>query len=273
MSDFLAETIRVNDLVGCSYFEPFAGGAGAALKLLTIGVVSEVHLNDLDPRIFAFWKSAMHETDRFVEAILSVPVTVKEWRRQREICRAAAANEPFQLGFATFFLNRCNRSGVISGAAPIGGYDQSGKWKIDARFNRTRLAERIRDIADQGERIHLTGMDACDFLVTRLPRGENLERCFAYLDPPYYVAGDRLYFNAYRDDDHERIAELMMKHNKLRWVVSYDDSEFVRALYRRCEVSDLSVRYSLQTKRTARELLMAPSHVRLPSEVPKRIEK
>ena len=148
LSGFLAETIKINDLVGCSYYEPFAGGAGAALKLLAVGVVSEVHLNDLDPRIFAFWKAALNETDRFIEAILSVPVSVDEWHRQREICRAASASKPFELGFATFFLNRCNRSGVISGAAPIGGYHQSGNWKIDARFNRTRLADRIRGIAD-----------------------------------------------------------------------------------------------------------------------------
>ena len=264
LADFLADTIEFNGLAGCSYFEPFAGGAGAALRLLMGGVVSEVHLNDLDPRIFAFWKAALCEPDRFVDAIMAIPLTVAEWYRQREICRLASASQPFELGFATFFLNRCNRSGVISGAAPIGGYSQSGNWKIDARFNRIGLSKRIRDLAKHGDRIHVTGMDACEFLRARLPRSRQLRECFVYLDPPYYAKGSRLYFDACGDEDHRRIADFVTKHEALRWIVSYDDSEFIRELYQSCRISDLSVRYSLQIKRQANELLIRPPYVRLP---------
>ena len=102
LADFLARTIESNDLSGCSYFEPFAGGAGAALCLLLRGVVSEVYLNDLDPRIFAFWKAVLDESDRFAETILHVPVNLKEWRRQSAICRRADVARRFELGFATF---------------------------------------------------------------------------------------------------------------------------------------------------------------------------
>ena len=265
LSDFLADTIEINGLAGCRYFEPFAGGAGAALRLLMGEVVSEVHLNDLDPRIFSFWKAALTETDRFVDAIMTIPITVTEWYRQREICQLGSASSPFELGFATFFLNRCNRSGVISGAAPIGGYSQSGDWKINARFNRSGLSKRFRDLAELSDRIFLTGMDAGDFLRERLPRGNDISGCFVYLDPPYYVKGSRLYFDACADQDHRRIAEIITSHVTLRWIVSYDDSEYIRKLYRSCRISDLSVKYSLQTKRQASELLIAPRHVRLPT--------
>ncbi len=264
LSGFLTETIELNGLVGCSYYEPFAGGAGAALRLLMEDVVSEVHLNDVDPRIFAFWNAALCDTERFVDAILTTPVTIEEWYKQRAICQGGLANGGFELGFATFYLNRCNRSGVISGAAPMGGFAQLGQWKIDARFHRTRLADRIQNLSNYADRIHVSDLDAHEFLVGIFPPDRRLDECFAYLDPPYYGQGNRLYFNTYDDEGHEMIADSMVRQNVLPWLISYDDSEFIRRLYRSCQVSDLSVRYSLQTKRRARELLIAPPHVRLP---------
>ena len=143
LASFLRRTIEMNDLHGCTYFEPFAGGAGAALRLLREKVVSEVRINDLDVRIIAFWNAVLGERERFVEAILTVPLSVAEWQKQREIYRRGDTSKSFDLGFATFYLNRCNRSGVLFRAAPIGGREQSGKWRIDARFNRAALAERV----------------------------------------------------------------------------------------------------------------------------------
>ena len=264
LADFLARTIESNDLSGCSYFEPFAGGAGAALRLLLRGVVSEVYLNDLDPRIFSFWKAVLDESDRFAETILHVPVNLKEWRRQSAICRRADVARRFELGFATFYMNRCNRSGIITGAAPIGGYAQDGDWKMDARFYRERLAERIGVLASKRDQIHVTGRDAKEFLVESLPGGGDQEPIFVYLDPPYYSKGSRLYMNSYEDDDHKTLAEYMETKNSLKWIASYDDTEFIRGLYSSCSISDNVLQYSLQRKRQVRELLIAPSHVRLP---------
>ena len=139
LAPFLGETITLNGLSGCTYFEPFAGGAGTALQLLRNGVVSEVHINDIDPCIVAFWRSVLGEPERFADAIMSAKLDVDEWKRQRGIYKSQDASKQFDLGFATFYLNRCNRSGVLSGAAPIGGYEQTGKWKIDARFYRESL--------------------------------------------------------------------------------------------------------------------------------------
>ena len=186
LAGFLARTIGLNDLYGCTYFEPFAGGAGAALRLLREEVVSEIHINDLDVRIIAFWNAVLGERERFVDTILSVPLSVTEWEKQREIYRRGDANKGFELGFATFYLNRCNRSGVLFRAAPIGGQEQSGKWRIDARFNRAALAERVIAISRRRESIHVTNLDALEFLVHHLPRGRERGRVFAYLDPPYH---------------------------------------------------------------------------------------
>ena len=267
LATLLAQTIELNNLVGCSYFEPFAGGAGAALRLLRKDAVLEIHLNDLDPRITAFWHAVLNEPERFAEAILSVPVSIAEWRRQQQICLHIDGSKPFELGFAAFYLNRCNRSGVLLRAGPIGGYAQTGRWRMDARFNRENLAERVLKIARKREQIHITNMDARTFLVKKLPRGRQRQRAFAYLDPPYYSNGNRLYLNSYEDQDHKYLARYMRQQSTLKWIMSYDDTRFIRDLYKTCVISHLALQYSLQRRQQMRELLIAPSHVRLPASV------
>ena len=265
LADYIAQMISLNGLSNPPYFEPFAGGAGAALRLLHDNVVSEIHLNDLDPRITAFWRAVLDDSDRFAEKIQTVPVTVEEWYRQRKVCQDADTSKPFELGFATFYLNRCNRSGVITGAAPIGGYAQEGEWKIGARFYRDSLTARVRALGNLRDQIHVTGMDAREFLVQRLPRGRDRERVFVYLDPPYHAQGGRLYLNSYENEDHKRLADYLQGQKRLKWMASYDDSPFIKALYKSCSISDNSLRYSLQRKRKAQELLIAPTYLQRPS--------
>jgi DNA adenine methylase len=264
LADFLAQTITSNGLSAPSYFEPFAGGAGAALCLLQDEVVSEIHLNDLDPRIATFWKAVLDDSERFAEKILSVPVTVDEWRIQKAVCQEADTSKPFELGFATFYLNRCNRSGVIAGAAPIGGYAQKGEWKIGARFYRDSLTARVRALGNMRDQIHVTGMDAHEFLVKHLPRGHDRGRVFVYLDPPYHGKGSRLYLNSYEDKDHKRLADYLQRQKYLKWIASYDDAPFIRGLYGTCNIADNSLRYSLQRNMQAQELLITPTYLAVP---------
>ena len=263
LAPILAQTIELNGLSGCAYFEPFAGGAGAALRLLREDVVSELHLNDLDPRIYYFWHAALNDTERFVHRIRTVPLTIEEWKRQRHICLKADVNQPFELGFSTFYLNRCNRSGVILEAGPIGGQQQGGIWKLDARFNRENLANRVNRLSESSGSIYITQMDAMEFLVKQLPRGGNRKQVFVYLDPPYYSKGSKLYMNSYTERDHKGLANYLRRQNILRWVASYDDTDFIRRLYSFSRISLSSLQYSLQEKRQAVELLITPSQVAL----------
>ena len=231
LAPFLASTIKLNHLSGCAYYEPFAGGAGAALRLLQQDVVAEIHLNDLDHRITAFWTAVLDHTERFAEAIMSIPVTIDEWKNQQEICKSADPSRVFELGFSAFYLNRCNRSGIILGAAPIGGYGQTGQWGIDSRFYRETLANRVRAIGDKGERIYVTNKDACAFLSENLTEKRGQEDIFVYLDPPYYLNGSRLYMNAYKNQDHEELAQYIKKQDQFGWIMSYDNTDSIRELY------------------------------------------
>ncbi len=264
LSGFLADVIDLNDLRGCVYFEPYAGGAGAALALLGAGVVSKIRLNDADPCIYAFWRAALEQPERFAQRVIKVPLTIKEWRNQREICASPGRHNLFDLGFAAFYMNRTNRSGILMGAGPIGGFGQEGRWKMDARFNREGLAKRLLALAKHRERIEVFNEDAVDFLRLHLPKGHRRGHVFVYLDPPYVSNGRRLYLNAYEPEDHHVLAKYMHTQKKLPWIMSYDDSDLVRGLYGKCKMALLPLRYTLQVKHFARELIIAPDNVHIP---------
>lgn len=228
-------------------------------------MVSELYLNDADVRIYSFWHSALYSSERFVERIRTVPLNLDEWYRQREICTYPQLHEPFDLGFAAFFMNRCNRSGVVTGAGPIGGFSQAGKWRLDVRFTRDALAERILNLSRMRDQIHVTCNDAIDFLKENLPRGRGRSRVFAYLDPPYVKKGQRLYLNSYKRDDHAQLAKYIQSQKTLPWVMSYDDSPLIRELYSQQKIAYMPIKYTLQEKRSARELIISPLHISLPS--------
>lgn len=265
LARFLTDLLDANDLRGCAYFEPFAGGAGAALNLLCRDVVERVHINDADPRVYAFWSAVLRENDRFVGRIQSVRLDILEWHRQNAVCANPAGHSIFDVGFAAFYMNRCNRSGVMKGAGPIGGYKQEGEWRLDVRFSRETLVERVAALGALRERILVTGLDAIEFLKQSLPSGLGRAKVFVYADPPYVVNGKRLYLNAYSAKDHAAFAAYLGRQSVLPWLVSYDDALLVRELYAEYQMSALPIRYSLQHKRAAQELLIAPHRVYLPA--------
>lgn len=265
LADFLEDTIDINNLRGCDYYEPYVGGAGAALALLKNKAVSRIIINDADYRIYAFWKSVLLYPQVFVQEIFSVPLTINEWRRQKAICEEPRLYSLFEVGFSTFYVNRCNRSGILLGAGPIGGISQKGKWKLDARFNRENLAQMILAVSGMKDSIILKNDDAIIFLKNVLPKGKKRKRSFVYLDPPYVNKASRLYLNAYDQKDHRDIAIYLKTQKSFSWVLSYDDNELVRYLYDACEVCHLPIRYSLQSKRLANELIIFPKYMAMPT--------
>ena len=145
--ELAALILRLNDLERGHYGEPYAGGCGLALSLLYGGYVADIHINDIDPAIWAFWYSVLFETKTLVSLVQTTPVTVEEWHKQREVYFAQNDADPLTLGFSAFFLNRTNRSGVIKEGGIIGGLDQTGEYKIDCRFNRDDLSRRIERVS------------------------------------------------------------------------------------------------------------------------------
>ena len=260
--DYLKQLLEVNDLCGGTYIEPYAGGASVALSLLFSKHASKIKINDIDRSIYAFWHSVLNETDALCRMISDTPVTMDVWQAQHELQKHKDEVDLLELGFSTFFLNRTNRSGILNGGV-IGGKNQDGNFKMDARFNKADLIERIERVAGYADLIELTSIDAVELIkhYKRTPP----QKTFCYLDPPYYVKGRDLYLNYYNDDDHRAIAQAIKKY-KGKWIISYDAVPFLKDLYKDYRQQEYYLSYSAGNPSKGKELMVYSNGLVLPGE-------
>ncbi|MGD0407976.1 MAG: DNA adenine methylase [Candidatus Limnocylindrales bacterium] len=244
----------------CEVFvEPFAGGAGAALRLLVDGAVESVVLNDLDPAMAAFWRAVVNHNTDFARLVETTPISIEAWHRHHEVhARRATSTDDLELGFSTFFLNRTNRSGIVN-ARPIGGLGQGGAWKLDARFNRQTLAARIRTIGAHKDRITVCQEDGAA-LVGRLSR----PKVFIYADPPYLVNGADLYLNAMTWGDHSALAGAFARASG-RWMVTYDRDDRVSRLYPTFRRAEFSIGHTAGRPHVGREYAVFGDRLQVPN--------
>lgn len=260
---FIADVMRKNGLLGGHYLEPYAGGAGVALELLFHGHASHIHINDADPAVYAFWISVIKHSCSLLDFLESTPITMDEWFKWRSILRGEREATIVERGFATLFLNRTNRSGILK-AGVIGGKNQNGHYKLDARFKKEVIASRIQEIAKRAKNISVYCEDSLNLLkrcTKFLPK-----QSLIYLDPPYYVKGKGLYRNYYEHDDHVAIAQkLQQKNFKWPWVVSYDNTEEICAMYQMSQSLSYGLNYTAQRRYVGNEVMFFSRNIVLPN--------
>ncbi len=265
LAPFVRTLIRGNDMYGCVYAEPYAGGAGLALRLLMDGVVSRVLLNDKCPMVCSFWRSLFWRTNELLQLVDKTPVTMETWMLTREITECPEEFSEIEIAFALFFQNRTNFSGVIDGGV-IGGKAQVGKYKLDARYPKGRLLKLMETLSMLRDNVEVSHLDAISFMQAHvLP----LDRtCLTYCDPPYFEKGQALYMNAYLPEDHVKVADFLHEHaSGMRWMVSYDNAPQIIELYKEDSLYSFDLPYSAHRVRRGKELLALSSDVNLPQGV------
>lgn len=250
--DLVKMIIHENHLQNKVYVEPFAGGFGLGLKLLLNGDVTKTIINDYDYHIYCFWKCVFEYTDKLINAIETADINIQEWHRQKDIYNNYQIHPEFEIGFATLFLNRTNYSGVLKGG-PIGGLTQTGKYKIDCRFNKQHIISRIVKVAKFKNQVELYNCDAIQ-LIQKLKQREN--ELFFNFDPPYVKRGPALYLNSYRQDDHVKLRNAITQ-IQTNWIMTYDNDELIKNLYQEYDVALLTLGYSMNRKRTEQELFIS----------------
>ncbi len=264
LADYLKLIFEENNLCDGRYVEPYAGGAGVAVELLLLKYASHIYINDIDDAVYAFWYSILNYTDELTSMIGSKRASMAEWRRQKDVLRNPKDYSKLERGFATFFLNRTNRSGILKGGV-IGGQAQSGKWKLNVRYNKKDLIRRIEQIALYRNRISLYRKDALTLINTLLPK---LPRnTLVYLDPPYYVKGEGLYSNFYRHEDHVAIKKALRKAKDIFWLVSYDSVNEIREIYKQYRQQEYSLSYTVQNKFKGSEIMIYGPRLKYPDDV------
>lgn len=261
LAKFIALICEKNNING-HYVEPYAGGASVALYLLTNEHVKEITINDFDRAIYAFWHSILNDTKKFCRKIQNTEVNIKNWKKFKEIHINKEKASLFDLGFATFFLNRTNHSGIIDGGI-IGGLDQKGKYKINCRFNKEDLIERIKLVASHKKNIHLYNLDALKLI--KKTRKESINRnTIFYFDPPYYLKGPSLYMTYYKGDDHKKVSEEIKKIQNAHWIVSYDNVPEIKRLYRDLKKKEYTLTHTAYKVRREEEILFFSNNIIVP---------
>lgn len=261
LGEFMKQLYRENNLIDGHYVEPYAGGSAIAFELLILDYVRHVYINDINKSVWAFWESVLNQTEQLCRLIQDTRVNIDVWKAQKEIQKRKSAVSILTLGFSTFFLNRTNRSGIIT-AGVIGGQSQSGHWKLNARYTKSELIRRIQLIARHANRISLSNSDALTLLKkisAKLP-----ERSFIYLDPPYYSKGNDLYENHYQHADHVKVADTVTSKLDHPWVVSYDHVPEVKKLYRGYRYLSYTLSYSAQKRSRGGEVMFFGRGLKIP---------
>lgn len=251
-SYFIKKIFELNELLDGHYVEPYAGGAGVAFELLFNEYTSRIHINDIDPAIFSFWQAAVNNTDDLCRLIYDTEVNMQNWHIAKAVLTNVEAHSVLEIALATFFLNRTNRSGILN-AGVIGGLNQVGKWKLDVRYNKQDLMRRIEHIGRYRDRISVYNLDAIALLTNVVPTLP--QKTLIYLDPPYYVKGSGLYRNFYEHDDHVNIEKALSKVNH-QWIVSYDNANEVKEIYKHYRKDDYVLSYTAQQKKKGSEVMI-----------------
>lgn len=260
MTDLIRSIRLLNSLGATDIAEPFAGGAGASLALLFNEETLRIHLNDADQSIFDFWWTLTHRPKQFLNLVETIELSINEWYKQRDTYRSSAMMSRLQRGFSAFYLNRCNRSGIIINGGPIGGFAQEGKWKIDVRFNRVELMKRCEKIAEYRDRISVSNRDGIEFI-----KSLDSSKTTYFVDPPYYEKGRKLYLNLLSSEYHVELAETLRSLNDTAWILTYDDCPEIRRLYEQwANIRPFSLRYAAAEKRNGQEILVTPKWMQLP---------
>jgi DNA adenine methylase len=265
LAAYISGVIEENYLTGCTFYEPFAGGASVSLELLRLGFVSDAVLVEKDALVYSFWWCVFNLTEELCAAVEACPVSIQTWHDLQPTRLVKNPHDGqftlLQLGMAGLFFNRTNFSGII-GAGPIGGEEQTSDYKIDCRFNKDKIIRQIRTAATYRDRLRVVWDDAISFMRSN---AETLTTGFAfvYVDPPYYLQGKKLYRHHYLEADHRELATYLSNQG-YPWLLSYDDHPKVRELYVDSTVQPIYLDYNVKSSRTARELVISNLVIPIP---------
>jgi len=193
---------------------------------------------------------------------------MEEWYKQRAIQKDKKKASLLDLGFSTIFLNRVNMSGIIN-AGPIGGKQQTGNYKMDCRFNKSAIIERIKKIASRKKDIRLYNKDAIK-LIDKIEKeaaaaaAEDKKNIIFYFDPPYYLKANSLYMNHYKNDNHKEVSDRIQNIENIQWVVSYDNVPEINEIYPNCPKKEYSFKHTAYKARLGQEILFFSGSLKQP---------
>lgn len=239
--------------------EPFAGSAAVSIHLVSLGLCKKATIIERDPLLYAFWKVVFSNHEKLCSAIDDLKINLDTWHSLQPLLEIGKPSKEnlVELAVGGLFFNRTNFSGVLN-AGPIGGLKQKSEYKIDCRFNKKELIERISNLARFKNKFRVLFGDGISFIESFEPKRESI---FFYIDPPYFVQGERLYRFFFTLKEHKQLSAAI-KTLKVPWLLSYDKHPVIEMFYEKYVLSSFEFNYSSKKRKIERECLV--TNIKIP---------
>ena len=227
--------------------EPFTGGGGSLLNMAKDFPKWKFHINDLNPDVSSMWqfffKSKEKDFQKLYSLIHNQKVNVSEHSRIFE----SNPKSLLQKTFKVIFLNKTSFSGFITKKRPIGGKDQSGKWKIDIYWNPKTIVKGIEKMRNllRGRILSVSCLDFESFL-------KDKKNDFIYADPPYIALGKEWYNCSFNLKDLERLRNIL--YTQKRWCLSIDKSIQIEEIYKESHIGYLNIKHTAKSSYKSKEI-------------------
>lgn len=257
LSDYIADFIVDQELIGTTIVEPYAGSAIISFIMLFRDYAEHSIIIERDPLLYCFWFCVFNRTEELIERINMVDVTIETWQNFQPYRQVDDINvfPILDMGLAGLFFNRTNFSGILK-AGPLGGRQQLSQYRIDCRFNKSTIIRQISEIAPLNNRVTILFGDALRFLINNRDEYE-AGNYFLYIDPPYFKEGKNIYRYWYNLQDHINLSEFLLGTNT-PWLVSYDDHKAIRDLYvNHAQLQQIYFDYAAGRPKRSPELLIS----------------
>jgi DNA adenine methylase len=216
---YVRQWLRSLQVKPAEFAEPFAGGGIVGLSMLFDELASHLSLVELDEEIASVWTVMLGEDG------LELASRIVAFDLTREKAIKELTGEPMTLldrAFRTIIRNRVQRGGIMAPGAGLLKEGENGHG-IASRWYPETLSKRITDIVGKRTLISFEHTDGVAFISKHADRVDWVW----FIDPPYTVAGRRLY--AHSEIDHAKLFEEISK-VKGDLLMTYDDTEPIRAL-------------------------------------------
>lgn len=240
-SDIILEKLSFYLDKNNNFIDVFVGGGSIALAVAEKYKYHNIYINDIDPWVYSFWNLIAKNNSKEIKELFNLIDIKPTIDRFNELREEIPQNE-IESAYRSIFFNRTTFSG-LGFNGPIGGLEQKSKYTIDCRYNSNKIKSNILECIKllSGRTVvtnnHFSKFDV--WINNDFP---------TYLDPPYVKAGKQLYVYYMQKEEHQVLANILQSKNN--WLLSYDDINLIRDLYKQNQIFDLSVQYSVDGKKT-----------------------
>jgi DNA adenine methylase len=132
------------------YREPFFGAGSVGFSILKqYSQLRRAWFNDRDPGVACIWERVLRSPEELIERLGSFVPEVEQFFDFRDGLRQVdgmgLAADRLDFAFRKIAIHQMSRNGLgTRSGGPIGGRDQSGRYKIDSRYSMRSLAKSIR---------------------------------------------------------------------------------------------------------------------------------